>query len=118
MVREPLTPEAIAAGIRKVLDVIAKKQPQAKVLLLPIFPFGSSPQDAKRVNNEKANAIIKGFADGKSVIWVDFGEKFLDEKGDNVKWMPDHCHPNDSGAPFMGKVYAAAVGRILGSTAK
>lgn len=30
----------------------------------------------------------------------------------------DHCHPNDSGAPFMGKVYAAAVGRILGSTAK
>ncbi|MDE3275045.1 MAG: hypothetical protein PUJ80_03360, partial [Verrucomicrobiota bacterium] len=30
----------------------------------------------------------------------------------------DHCHPNDSGAPFMGKVYAAAVSRILGSTAK
>lgn len=90
-------PEAIAAGIRKVLDVIAKKQPQAKVLLLPIFPFGSSPQDAKRVNNEKVNAIIKGFADGKSVIWVDFGKKFLDEKGDNVKWMPDHCHPNAAG---------------------
>ena len=30
----------------------------------------------------------------------------------------DHCHPNDYGAPFMGRVYAAAVERILGSAAK
>ena len=30
----------------------------------------------------------------------------------------DHCHPNDYGAPFMGKVYAEAVGRILGSGTK
>ena len=30
----------------------------------------------------------------------------------------DHCHPNDYGAPFMGRVYAAAVERILGPAAK
>ena len=90
-------PEDIAAGIRKVLDLIARKQPQAKVLLLPIFPFGRRPEDPCRVNNEKANAIIRGYADGKRVIWVDFGAKFLDEKGDNAKWMPDGCHPNAAG---------------------
>jgi len=91
------SPEAIAAGIAEILKVIAKKQPQAKVLLLPIFPFGDNPEDPKRVNNEKVNALIKAYADGKKVIWVDFNAKFLDEKGDTAKWMPDHCHPNAAG---------------------
>ena len=90
-------PADIAAGIRQVLDLIAKKQPQAKVLLLPIFPFGDNPQHPNRVNNEAANEIIKTYADGEKVVWVDFNAKFLDEKGDNVKWMPDHCHPNTAG---------------------
>ena len=90
-------PADIAAGIRQVLDLIAKKQPQAKVLLLPIFPFGDSPTHPNRVNNEAANQIVRTYADGEKVIWVDFNAKFLDEKGDNVKWMPDHCHPNTAG---------------------
>ena len=90
-------PEAIADGIRKILDLIARKQPEATTLLLPIFPFGANDADAKRINNEKANAIIKGFADGKKVVWVDFNSKFLDEKGDNIALMPDHCHPNAQG---------------------
>jgi len=90
-------PEDIAAGIRRVLDVIAQKQPEAKVFLLPIFPFGNNAQHPNRVNNEKANAIVKGFADGKRVVWVDFGAKFLDANGDPIKYMPDRCHPNPLG---------------------
>ena len=90
-------PELIAAGIKEILALLARKQPQAKVLLLPIFPFGDNPAHPNRVNNEAVNAIIKGYADGEKVIWVDFNAKFLDEKGDNVKWMADHCHPNAAG---------------------
>jgi len=90
-------PEAIAEGVKKVLELIARKQPEAKTLLLPIFPFGDSPEHPNRVNNEKANAIIKNYADGQKVIWVDFNAKFLDEKGNTVKYMPDHCHPNTAG---------------------
>lgn len=90
-------PADIAAGVKKVLELIACKQPEAKTLLLPIFPFGNKPDHPKRVNNEKANEIIRGYADGEKVIWVDFNAKFLDEKGDNVRWMPDHCHPNTAG---------------------
>ena len=90
-------PADIAAGIRRVLDVIAEKQPQAKTLLLPIFPFGDGPQHPNRINNEAVNAIIRGYADGEKVIWVDFNSKFLDETGNTVKWMPDHCHPNTAG---------------------
>lgn len=90
-------PEDIAAGIEKILALIAKKQPKAKTLLLPIFPFGDNPEEWHRVNNEKVNAIIKGLADGEKVVWVDFNARFLDEKGDNVALMPDHCHPNGKG---------------------
>ena len=90
-------PEDVAAGVKAILGTIAEKQPQAKVLLLPVFPIGDSPTHAKRTMNDKTNGIIRNFADGKKVIWVDFNAKFLDEKGDNVKWMPDHAHPNAEG---------------------
>ena len=89
--------EDVAKGVRRVLDVIAEKQPQAKVLLLPIFVRGEGPANARRVANEKVNAIIKGYADGEKVIWVDFNAKYLDAKGD-TKWiMPDRLHPNAAG---------------------
>ena len=93
--RQPV--EDIARGVRRVLDVIAEKQPQAKVLLLPIFVRGEGPANVRRVANEKVNAIIKGYADGEKVIWVDFNAKYLDAKGD-TKWiMPDRLHPNAAG---------------------
>ena len=90
-------PEDVAKGIRRILDVIAEKQPQAKVLLLPIFMRGEGPGNKLRCNNEAVNAIIKGYADGDKVIWVDFNAKWLDKNGD-TKWiMPDRLHPNAAG---------------------
>ena len=90
-------PEDVAKGIRRILDVIAEKQPQAKTLLLPIFMRGEGPGNKLRCNNEAVNAIIKGYADGDKVIWVDFNAKWLDKSGD-TKWiMPDRLHPNAAG---------------------
>ena len=91
-------PADVARGIRKVLDVIAAKQPQATTLLLPIFPRGATAKDGLRVKNEKVNAIIRGYADGKKVVWCDFNAKFLDENGNLPKTiMPDLLHPNREG---------------------
>ncbi len=87
----------VAAGIKEILALIAEKQPQAKTLLLPIFPRGASADDKKRVKNEEVNAIIKSYADGEKVIWVDFNAKFLDAKGDTEWIMPDRLHPNATG---------------------
>ena len=89
--------EDIADGVKKILDIIAKKQPQAKTLLLPIFPYGEKPDDRHRAKMNKVNEIIKGYADGTKVIWCDFNAKWLDEKG-STKWiMPDGLHPNADG---------------------
>lgn len=90
------SPEDVASGVKRILEVIAKKQPDAKTLLLPIFPRGDA-KDQRRARNEKVNAIIQGYADGDKVIWVDFNAKFLDENGD-TKWiMPDRLHLDVTG---------------------
>ncbi len=90
--------EDVAAGIRRILDIIAQKQPEAKTLLLPIFPRNEDAKNGHRIKNEKTNAIIKGFADGQKVIWCDFNAKYL--KDDGVlprELMPDLLHPNHAG---------------------
>ena len=64
--------------LRKILDVIAEKQPTARTILTAIFPRGAGPDDACRVRNDIVNKEISKFADGKRVIWCDFTDKYLD----------------------------------------
>ena len=110
--REPV--EDVAKGVRRVLDVIAEKQPQAKTLLLPIFVRGEGPNNARRIANEKVNAVIKGYADGEKVIWVDFNAKYLDANGD-TKWiMPDRLHPNAAGYKIWTDAVLPYFKRICG----
>ncbi|MBQ6328048.1 MAG: DUF1080 domain-containing protein [Kiritimatiellae bacterium] len=87
----------LVPGIRRALDIIAAKHPEAKTLLLPIFPRGKDANDAIRMRNDKVNAAIKAFADGEKVIWLDFTSNFLDAY-DDTKWcMNDRLHPNEIG---------------------
>ena len=97
--------EDVAKGIGEILSVIAQKHPEAKTLLLPIFPRGESADNARRKKNEAVNSIIRKYADGEKVVWVDFNDKLIDAKGD-TKWiMPDRLHLNGQGY----KVWADAV---------
>lgn len=89
-------PEDVAAGIRRALDIIAERQPDAKTILMPIFPRGDA-NDARRAANEKVNEIIKEYADGEKIVWLDFNSRFLDENGDTRWIMRDRLHPNAEG---------------------
>lgn len=91
-------PAGVAAGIKVLLDEIRAKQPQAKILLLPIFPRGEKPTDKMRLQNVAVNEIIKGYADGKTIVWLDFTDKFLQPDGTISKaLMPDYLHPLEPG---------------------
>ena len=89
--------KGIAAGVKRILDDIRGKHPESKIVLMPIFPRGEKPDDKFRTANEKVNAIIKGYADGETVLWLDFNSKLLDEKGDTKRLMNDRLHPNADG---------------------
>ena len=90
-------PKYIAEGIRRIIATIKEKHPESKIMLLPIFPRGANANDAGRKRNEAVNKITKTFADGKKVIWVDFNDKLVDEKGDTKKFMNDRLHTNHQG---------------------
>ena len=88
----------IAAGIKRIIDNIRTKHPESKIALMPIFPRGADANDTRRVANEKVNEIIKGYADGKTVLWLDFNRNFLKEDGTLTRdIMSDLLHPNENG---------------------
>ena len=89
-----------ASGVRRILDLIAGKHPNAKTILIPIFPRDEHVRCACRAKNEKINAEIRAFADGDKVIWLDFSGRFFDADGD-VKWLAkDRLHPGPQGYDF------------------
>ena len=89
-------PEATADGIKRIVDGVRKRYPEAKILLYAIFPRGADNTDPLRINNDKVNDIIKNFCDGKNVIWVDIRKNFLTADGILEKsMMPDLLHPRD-----------------------
>jgi lysophospholipase L1-like esterase len=103
-------PEWVAAGVKKILETIREKQPQAKILLLAIFPRSASPQDSLRQRVNQTNLLLPALADGKNIFYLDIGEKFLDAQGGLPKEvMPDFLHPNAAGY----RIWLEAVGPKL-----
>ena len=90
-------------GIREIVRKIRAKQPKARLLLLPIFPRGATPDDPLRVRNEVVNREIFRYANGRSPVWVDFTEKFLLADGTLPRdVMPDLLHPGPFGYDVWG----------------
>ena len=91
--------EAIAAGITKIVEEIHQKLPHTKVLLLAIFPRGNKATDPARARIKDINSMIAKLDDGgKTVKYLDIGDKFLEPDGTLPKdIMPDYLHPNAKG---------------------
>ena len=91
-------PADIARAVKKSLDILLKKQPTAKVLLLAIFPRGATEADVDRRRNAEVNTLLKKFADGSRVVWVDLWDKFLAADGTlPIRLFPDGLHPSSDG---------------------
>lgn len=97
---ETTRPTETALGIRAIVEEIRTRQPQAQIVLMAIFPRGDGPDNVRhagaRRRNDRTNEIIRGFADGKTVVYVDLTKAIL---GDN-EWptkaqFPDRIHPSD-----------------------
>lgn len=107
------TPEQTAAGVKAILDVIHQKQPQAKVLLVSVFPRDNG-SDASFGVPEKVktlNTLIAKFADGNQVKFLDIHDKFLGPDGKLLPGVlqPDNLHPTAAGYDIWG----AAITPIL-----
>jgi lysophospholipase L1-like esterase len=91
-------PQATAAGVKAIIDELRTRLPRTKVLLLAIFPRGEQPTDFLRRLNEKVNAIISSYADGRHVFFANINAALLHGDGTlSREVMPDLLHPEEKG---------------------
>jgi len=108
------TAAEIAEGVGAVVYELRKDFPDAKILLLAIFPRGSGPNDASRIKNDEANKIIAKLDDQKHVFFKNINDKFLDAQGKLIGFRNDTVHPNGQGY----EIWASAVADTLIKWAK
>jgi lysophospholipase L1-like esterase len=89
--------DEIAQGITAIVEELRHRLPNAKILLLGVFPRGENP-DATREKLDAVNAKIAGLDDGTHVKFLDIGKKFLNEDGTiSREVMPDYLHLSSKG---------------------
>jgi (4-O-methyl)-D-glucuronate---lignin esterase len=93
----------IAEGVGAVVYELRKDFPDAKIMLLAIFPRGAGPTDANRMKNEEANKIIAKLDDGKHVFFRNINDKFLNPQGQLIGFRPDNLHPTAEGYEAWAK---------------
>jgi hypothetical protein len=92
----PARPKIIA-GISNLVRQVQVRLPKSKILLLGIFPRGENT-DPVRAQVKAVNAGIAKLDDGKTVKYLDIGNKFLEPDGTlSRKIMPDLLHPSEKG---------------------
>ena len=92
------TVEETADGVKAVVKEYQKRCPEAVILLQGIFPRSEKQTDPQRAKIKAVNQILSTVADGKKVIFIDFGDKFLSPDGTLTKEiMPDFLHPSAKG---------------------
>ena len=112
------TPEEAAYGAAAVLRATRAHFPEARILLLGIFPRGESARDPYRERVRRANALLSRFADGRMVRYLDIGRVFLEPDGSlSASVMPDFLHPSLEGYRRWADAMDPLLRRMLGAAA-
>ena len=108
------TPPEIAEGVGAVVLEMRKDFPDAKILLLAIFPRGL-PGDPLRDKVAEVNRIISKLDDQRHVFYMDIGSKFLDEKGVFLpdSFRTDNLHPQPKGYEIWGEAVKDKLAELM-----
>lgn len=107
-------PADVAKGVGAVVGSVRKKAPDAKVLLLGIFPRDKAAGTAMRKKIAEANEQIARLADGKAVVYRDVGAAFLAADGTlPADVMPDALHLSEKGYGLWADAIAEPLRALL-----
>ncbi|HLX94994.1 MAG TPA: GDSL-type esterase/lipase family protein [Verrucomicrobiae bacterium] len=107
----------IAEGVAAVVQELRKDFPDAKILLLGIFPR-STPTSSVRAEITQINPMISRLDDGKHVFYRDIGSKFLAPDGTIPKdIMSDGLHPTTQGYEIWAQAVKDPLARMLNGDA-
>ena len=104
----------IAEGVGAVVLEMRRNFPNAKILLLAIFPR-SVPGDPVRDKIAEVNRIISKLDDQRNVFYLDIGASFLDENGSFLPdaFRPDNLHPAAKGYDIWGAAVKDKLAELL-----
>jgi lysophospholipase L1-like esterase len=104
----------IVEGNRLILEEFRQRQPQAKVLLLGVFPRGAEPDNPFRAAIAEINAGLARLADDEQVFFMDIGPAFLEPDGTlSTEVMPDGLHPNTRGYRIWAEAIIDTVRELM-----
>src|SRR5580765_6537597 len=108
------TAPEIAEGVGAVVLELRRDFPDAKILLLAIFPRGV-PGDPVRDKIAEVNRIVAKLDDQQHVFYLDIGRKFLDDKGVFLadSFRPDNLHPQAKGYDIWGEAVSAKLAELM-----
>jgi lysophospholipase L1-like esterase len=108
------TAPEIAEGVGAVVMEMRRDFPDAKILLLAIFPR-SVPGDPVRDKIAEVNRIVAKLDDQQHVFYMDIGRKFLDEKGVFLpdSFRLDNLHPQAKGYDIWGEAVSAKLAELM-----
>ena len=107
--------DEIVAGVTKIVTTLRSKLPETKVLLLGIFPRDEKPGTSSRTRIKAMNEMLAKLDDGgKTVKFLDIGDKFLDAEGNIPKdIMPDALHPNEKGHQIWAEAIKPTLDELM-----
>lgn len=113
---EDNTATEIADGIKAIVSKLREKTPETKVLVLAVFPRGDKPNPQRDKINEVNKQVAEWeVVDGKDVIFLDIGEKFLLPDGTlPAEIMPDFLHLSPKGYEIWAEAIEPQVAALLG----
>ncbi len=92
------TPAETVAGVSAIVTQLRRRLPEARVLLLAVFPRGERPDHPQRLQVNEINRGLATLADGRHVTFLDLGPRFLAADGTlPAAVMPDFLHPREEG---------------------
>lgn len=109
------TPQEIAEGVGAICNTLRGVLPETKILLLAVFPRGSTATAWQRGVNTEANTLISELDDGEWIHYLDIGDSFLQDDGVlSESVMPDALHPEELGYQIWAEAMEPALARLLG----
>jgi beta-glucosidase len=103
----------IAEGVGAVVLELQKDFPDAKILLLGVFPRGR-PNDPLRGTIAEINRIVSRLEDNQKVFFLDIGRVFLDS-GNAIASdiMSDGLHPSAKGYELWAKAVISPITALM-----